>query len=257
MDARHHPFDVLTGCVMGILVAWISYRQYFPPVSETWRKGRAYPIRSWGRQPEPPRNPNILVDEDVEPLRPMRRPIDEESGLGATSGFSSQTEVAPGSGPSGNNVFREQISHSQRRRQEEGVPPFAVHHSDTMNSSLSTKVARYQGQMPGPNPYAADPRRHDTYEYSSSDEDESTYEMQQPRYQLSDNQARGPVYNPVSGTLTDTGYHPPPGISPNPTPPPPANLGGPPRPFPPTGGDLGDPREQGPAVPPHAPGTAS
>lgn len=262
MDARHHPFDVLTGSAMGILVAWISYRQYFPPITETWRKGRAYPIRAWGRQPEPPRNPTFQIDEDVEPLRPMRRPTDEEQGLGASSGFSSQTAVAPGSAPHTGNVFREQISASQRRRQEDGVtvphPHYGVQHSDTINSSISTKVARYQNQMPSQNPYANDPRRHDTYEYSSSEEDDSTYELQQT-YTLSD-PPRGPVYNPVSGTLTDTGYHPPPGVSPTPTPPPPANLvPGAGRPFP-TTGDVGDERtQQGPPVPvhAHAPGTAS
>ena len=31
MDARHHPFDVMFGAVLGVLVAWGSYRQYFPP----------------------------------------------------------------------------------------------------------------------------------------------------------------------------------------------------------------------------------
>lgn len=48
IDARHHPFDVLFGSALGILVAWASYRQYFPPVSHTWEKGRAYPMRTWG-----------------------------------------------------------------------------------------------------------------------------------------------------------------------------------------------------------------
>lgn len=48
MDARHHPFDVISGSLIGILVAWASYRQYFPAVSDTWKKGRAYPIRTWG-----------------------------------------------------------------------------------------------------------------------------------------------------------------------------------------------------------------
>ncbi|KAG0128163.1 phosphatidic acid phosphatase type 2/haloperoxidase [Tuber indicum] len=48
MDARHHPFDVITGGMMGFFVAYVSYRQYFPPLSETWKKGRAYPMRSWG-----------------------------------------------------------------------------------------------------------------------------------------------------------------------------------------------------------------
>ena len=54
MDARHHPFDVITGSLLGILVAWAAYRQYFPPVTEPWHKGRAYPIRSWGTDPKVP-----------------------------------------------------------------------------------------------------------------------------------------------------------------------------------------------------------
>ncbi|KAI9847431.1 MAG: hypothetical protein M1838_000874 [Thelocarpon superellum] len=48
MDARHHGFDVLSGSALGIVSAWAGYRQYFPPITEPWRKGRAYPIRTWG-----------------------------------------------------------------------------------------------------------------------------------------------------------------------------------------------------------------
>lgn len=54
MDARHHPFDVITGSMLGVLTAYLSYRQYFPPVSESWRKGRAYPIRTWATDPVVP-----------------------------------------------------------------------------------------------------------------------------------------------------------------------------------------------------------
>lgn len=54
MDARHHPFDVITGGFLGIVCAVVSYRQYFPPISEAWRKGRAYPIRTWGTEPPHP-----------------------------------------------------------------------------------------------------------------------------------------------------------------------------------------------------------
>jgi diacylglycerol diphosphate phosphatase/phosphatidate phosphatase len=43
MDARHHPFDVITGSLLGILCATISYRQYFPSLAEPWKKGRGYP----------------------------------------------------------------------------------------------------------------------------------------------------------------------------------------------------------------------
>ncbi|KAJ5669151.1 hypothetical protein N7462_010221 [Penicillium macrosclerotiorum] len=54
MDARHHPFDVITGSLLGVACAIVSYRQYFPPLSEAWRKGRAYPIRTWGTEPPRP-----------------------------------------------------------------------------------------------------------------------------------------------------------------------------------------------------------
>jgi diacylglycerol diphosphate phosphatase/phosphatidate phosphatase len=46
MDARHHPFDVLSGSLLGLLVGWAAYRQYFPPLSDVKAKGRAYPIVS-------------------------------------------------------------------------------------------------------------------------------------------------------------------------------------------------------------------
>jgi hypothetical protein len=57
MDARHHPFDVITGSLLGTVCAWIAYRQYFPPITESWRKGRAYPIRTWGTEPAHPNDP--------------------------------------------------------------------------------------------------------------------------------------------------------------------------------------------------------
>jgi len=48
MDARHHPFDVLSGAALGLGTAWISYRQYFPAISNPKAKGRAYSRRTWG-----------------------------------------------------------------------------------------------------------------------------------------------------------------------------------------------------------------
>ncbi|KAL8828857.1 MAG: hypothetical protein Q9191_002352 [Dirinaria sp. TL-2023a] len=59
MDARHHPFDVISGSLLGILVAWGAYRQYFPPITEPWHKGRAYPIRSWATGPKRPHHPDV------------------------------------------------------------------------------------------------------------------------------------------------------------------------------------------------------
>jgi diacylglycerol diphosphate phosphatase / phosphatidate phosphatase len=49
MDARHHPFDVIFGSLLGIAIAWICYRQYFPSPSDVLAKGRAYPMRTWGK----------------------------------------------------------------------------------------------------------------------------------------------------------------------------------------------------------------
>jgi diacylglycerol diphosphate phosphatase/phosphatidate phosphatase len=254
MDARHHPFDVISGALLGILVSWGSYRQYFPPVSETWRKGRAYPIRAWGKASRPPPTPTIMIDEDVQPLRPMGKPLDEERG--EASGYSSTT-AAPGD-PAGN-VFRQQISDSQRRRG--GPSPYGVdrsdtlassnYRSDTMDSTMSSKVNKYQNQMPSPNPFATDTARRgrtDNYDYSSS-EDDDNYELQQTNY-LSGGQSSS-AYNPVAGRFTDTGYNT--GISPNPTPPPPHTTVAPGTAM--STGDLSDRRDGAPAPPPHAVGT--
>lgn len=48
MDARHHPFDVLFGSTLGLVVSYASYRQYFPALSDVKYKGKAYPRRTWG-----------------------------------------------------------------------------------------------------------------------------------------------------------------------------------------------------------------
>lgn len=37
MDNRHHPFDVLFGSALGLLTAYVSFRQYFPPISQSTR----------------------------------------------------------------------------------------------------------------------------------------------------------------------------------------------------------------------------
>ena len=243
MDARHHPFDVLSGSLLGILVGWGAYRQYFPPISETWRKGRAYPIRSWGRGPAPP-PARLELGEDVEPLRSA--PPDVERG--EASGFASQPTASGANG--GTNVFREQINQSQRRRQQEA--PFNLQPSDTMDSTYSQQVTGYRNQVPNSNPFNH-PRRHDNYDYSSS-EDEENFELQQRQPRTA-----GPgAYDPVKA---DTGYYPPSGVSPTPTPPPPASLSNVPVHRAPTGDIAGQrqdsvpPVATGPVPPPHAQGT--
>ncbi|KAF1939120.1 lipid phosphate phosphatase-like protein 1 [Clathrospora elynae] len=260
MDARHHPFDVISGALLGILVSWGSYRQYFPPVSETWRKGRAYPIRAWGKASRAPPTPAIMVDEDVQPLQPIDKPADEERG--ESSGFSSTTAM-PGDSDHGGNVFRQQISDSQRRRQG---PPHGVGRSDTgassnyrtntLDSTMSSRVHKYQNQMPSPNPFAADAarqRRVDTYDYSSS-EDDDNYELQQSYPRPAPQNAS--AYNPISGRFTDTGYHPPAGMSPLPTPPPINTIVPNQQTLMSPTGDLSDRGDLAPVPPPHAVGTA-
>lgn len=180
MDARHHPFDVISGSMLGLLVAWASYRQYFPPVSETWRKGRAYPIRSWGKTPLPP-NTVRRTDEGAEPLRSQTAPIDVERPV--ASGYSSP--AVSDMDPNGRNVFREQISASQRQRAQQ-----------------------YGAAQPLSDPYTSAPARsgrpNDAYEYSSSeDEGSSAYELQ-PTYPLSDPRSHG-ARSPFE--TEDTAYH--------------------------------------------------
>ncbi|KAF2088712.1 PAP2-domain-containing protein, partial [Saccharata proteae CBS 121410] len=172
MDARHHPFDVISGSLIGILTAWGSYRQYFPPVSETWRKGRAYPIRSWGKEPVPP-EPLGRTDEGVEPLRGPLKTINEDRPL-------SEVVVPPGSSdsraPSGGNVFRQQISNTQRHRQlaehaysNAAGTPSSVYTSDLNRAPSST----YTSNLPASNPFTI-PRRRvrgDGYTSSSSEDE--------------------------------------------------------------------------------------
>jgi hypothetical protein len=196
-----------------------------------------------------------MVDDDVQPLQRMDKPVDEERG--EASGYSSTTAVPEGSGDHTANVFRQQIHNSQRRRQESGSQ-YGVDRSDTaassnyrtgtMGSTMTSKVHTYKNQLPSTNPFAADvtrQRQMDNYDYSSS-EDDDNYELQ----------SRTGVYNPVSGRLTDTGYHPPVGLTPVPTPPPPVNTIVPNQQttMSPTG-DLADRREAPPMPPPHAVGT--
>ncbi|KAL8799094.1 MAG: hypothetical protein Q9182_006157 [Xanthomendoza sp. 2 TL-2023] len=155
MDARHHPFDVISGSMLGMLVAWGAYRQYFPPVTETWRKGRAYPIRTWGSEPKRPVSGDhaLLQDEVIEPshIQPIR-------GRSQTWNAPSQTNTNEASA---GNVFREQISRSQRQRR----PEFS---GQSSSSSLDLEARHPRKPLPHTRPQM---RRvpSDVYASSSSD----------------------------------------------------------------------------------------
>ncbi|KAL9593379.1 MAG: hypothetical protein Q9219_007582 [cf. Caloplaca sp. 3 TL-2023] len=154
MDARHHPFDVISGSLLGILVAWAAYRQYFPPVTESWRKGRAYPIRTWGTEPKAPgiEHQALVREEGDEPLQRTRTfPLDA-------------------TGDREGNVFRQQIGQSQRRRQND----VSLHVEQSSTSSLDL-----EGRRP-PKPLPSAQRqirqvRNDGY-WSSEEDDHSVNE---------------------------------------------------------------------------------
>ena len=119
MDARHHPFDVLFGSSLGIVSAWVAYRQYFPSISDAWSKGRAYPIRTWGSGPanQTEKGSAVLGADGREPLPtfPPTSRFDEEN---ANKSYSSDRVPSRaehyGSGSSEPGPFLSQPS--QRRR---------------------------------------------------------------------------------------------------------------------------------------------
>lgn len=184
MDARHHPFDVISGSLLGIVVAWGAYRQYFPPVTESWRKGRAYSIRTWATEPKRP----------------------DSAGLGLMV-----DEVAPERGTAGDpnsNVFRQQIR-SQHERQNDGRQQV----DQSSSSSLDLEGNHTRKPMPTARPQM---RRVPSGWSSASDQelDAEAFEMQPQRHPPaipSHNQTKQhtAATDPVADAFgQDTSYHP-------------------------------------------------
>lgn len=94
MDARHHPFDVISGSLLGIVCAYISYRQYFPPISEPWKKGRAYPIRSWGTDPVAPSKVSPLSG-DYGSTSALRNPEEERMDASGAPEIGGPARIRP------------------------------------------------------------------------------------------------------------------------------------------------------------------
>lgn len=237
MDARHHPFDVISGSLLGMTMAYISYRQYFPPLSESWRKGRAYPIRSWGSGPRKPRldERQISRDQGVEPLRSAPIRVDEEqprprfnSPHGQPlrsapirtdeeqprprfhSPHGSPSRAATYSGPE-ENVFRQQISKSQRLRRAE------IQHRSGHSISSAESDLRGPASPLSHSPNARGRQRHRDPELSPSTSDqglsEEVFEMQRiPRADALASQEPGihPAYRLTTKDFEqDTRYHSP------------------------------------------------
>lgn len=178
MDARHHPFDVISGSLLGMTMAYISYRQYFPPLSESWRKGRAYPIRSWASGPRKPRSDERQMsrDQGVEPLRSATIRTDEEQpNPRLKSPRGPPPRAATYSGPE-ENVFRQQISKSQRLRQAE-----FQHRSDRSISSAESEPRARSSSFSNPSDARGRQRQRNT-EWSPSSSDhglsEEGFEME-------------------------------------------------------------------------------
>ncbi|KAL8764734.1 MAG: hypothetical protein Q9209_007901 [Squamulea sp. 1 TL-2023] len=194
MDARHHPFDVISGSMLGMLVAWGAYRQYFPPVTETWRKGRAYPIRTWGTEPKRPASADrtLLRDNEFEaPPNPVRS---------RSQTWNAPSQAAAGA-TGGGNVFREQISRSQRQRRHD----LGEHTEQSSSSSLDLEGRHPRKPLPGTHP---EMRRvpSDIYASSSSDHEDG-FEMQpQPGSSAAANR---PDHTAVDAFGQNIAYHPP------------------------------------------------
>ncbi|MCJ1303225.1 hypothetical protein MMC08_006033 [Hypocenomyce scalaris] len=198
-DACYHPFDVLFGSLLGTFVAWYAYRQYFPPLSESWRNGRAYPIHCWTREPiDPNGDAGTLRDRGVEPLRVAPAATDEEQVRNTT--YSTPENLAgPGASPSEprTNIFRQQISQSQRSRQEASTSAYraepSLDHPIESHSWHPSKSFTASSQGGGP-------ARTDGYCSSSSsdrEDDEEGFELR-TQYTVTDHQSQRPSGNPIS-----------------------------------------------------------
>lgn len=206
MDARHHPFDVISGSSLGIAMAYISYRQYFPPLSESWRKGRAYPIRSWASEPRSPlphpRKREVTRDSGIEPLRTNTIRLDEEQPNPASRRLSRQTSYAEPEV----NVF---LSTSERLRQA------GFSHRPPHSASSSTEPEMHDRVPSFPRTNSARGRqRHDDGDWSSTSSDQGMDdELElQPRHRLSMSSGRSgdlhPAFRPKDFEQ-DTRYHSP------------------------------------------------
>ena len=214
-DARHHPFDALFGSLLGAVMAWYAYRQYFPPLSETWRKGRAYPIRTWAGEPMVPNgNTGTHRDEGVESLR-VAPPATDEEQLRPTT-HSTTADLAEPRTPvsqSRTNVFRQQISQSQRRRQEAAT---GAYRTEPSLENLTGPDVRHRSNRFTPAGRGDRPMRTDGYWSSSSsdhEEDEEGFQLRN-QHPTTDPQSHQPNrlhdrYDTVAEDFSaDTMYHP-------------------------------------------------
>lgn len=144
MDARHHPFDVITGAALGTLCAFVSYHQYFPPVTEAWKKGRAFPIRTWGTEPVPPAKAAHFAsyggnDAARESTAALRNPDEERLDVGVTRNGSFRSR-SPSAYPAASDPY---MSHMHGRRPHDGDGDWSSSSEDVAEGfEMQTRYAR-------------------------------------------------------------------------------------------------------------------
>lgn len=164
MDARHHPFDVISGSILGIICAWCAYRQYFPSISEPWKKGRAYPIRTWASSPRPPPHADQAdLDEYNAAVEPLQR-TDSEYGMttGRERPFTPKitTPVSPPQNPF------EPHSYSRRRADYDGNRSSSSADVDEQ-AGVYEMQSSYSNRFHNESTTHLDPRYHAETEYIS------------------------------------------------------------------------------------------
>lgn len=117
-DARHHPFDVIFGSLLGAVCAFVAYRQYFPSLTESWKKGRAYPMRSWGMEPTHPGERvverKMARDKGRDGLHSAPLP-----NMHWAPQSPSSSDGAGAGGHAAGSAFRERFANTERPRQQE------------------------------------------------------------------------------------------------------------------------------------------
>jgi hypothetical protein len=123
MDARHHPFDVIFGSLLGVACAVGAYRQYFPPLSEPWRKGRAYPIRTWGTISQGPPEPDrVRLVGGSEPRSDEEDPLERRDGVLAPTRKPTYVTTTRDSSPEDNPFAPIRPNNPYLRRMDTDVP---------------------------------------------------------------------------------------------------------------------------------------
>lgn len=196
MDARHHPFDVISGSLLGILVAWGSYRQYFPSLSEWRAKGRAYPIRSWGKSLSE-------INHSVS-IKYTDAPTHDEENDGQAHYVSGRFTPPDEQQPRTGNAFGGELPRSERHRSQPSGEIILVHTPEPQTPQKFPNNAVQHSSHPSQSslaPFMQQSTNHgmrdptDIWD-ASSEEEEAGYELE-PTYTLS---------RPAVDTGYNTGY---------------------------------------------------